>query len=480
MKSILVTIDSRIRLPQGLDAPILTKLRKTFTHANPEFYKQQALGLSTYNVPRTIATWSDDEGGEMSLPRGGLSRLRDICHDHDLFPRILDRRIKKTPIDWPEFELVLRDYQEDAVGKAEKHEQGIVRAPTGSGKTAMALALLGRIRQPALVIMRDNNLLEQWKERAVAQAGLAEKEIGILKGGKKLRIGRRLTLALQQTLYSASFPMDEVAGEFGAVLVDECHTVAARTFQRVIDAFPAAHRIGFSADETRRDKKEFLVYDQFGSVISEVDRADLERDGIVHPVTVRLVPTEFAADWYRDAEGGDRDFNKLLDQMTNDVARNELLVQAVRYAMSEGQSPLFIFSHRVDHSTAIADDYLFRAGIKCGLMLGGEEAATRYAEDKQRLEGGELDAAAGTFKAIGQGIDVPNVRGGVLATPIFGNRQFFGQVRGRVCRASKGKNSAFLYVMWDRHVYPKAPRNLKEWNDGLVEIFERGAWRPAA
>lgn len=468
-------VDSRLRLPPGLPRSVAAALKRTCTHANPDFHKKKAMGFATWGVSSSIATWELHDQGtsaeSLSLPRGATDRLRSTARELGYAVRFLDRRARFPHVEWPPLRFTPRWYQDEAIEACMKHEQGIVRAPTGSGKTLAALALARFACQPTLVIMRDGNLLAQWLDVAVEKAGLHEREVGILKGGSRLRSGPRLTLALQQTLYSASFPLDEVADRFGMVIVDEVHTVAAATFQRVIGAFPARYRIGFSADETRKDKKEFLVYDQFGKPVYEIERDVLEQEGAITPVDVVLVPTDFRADWYRDAQGGERDFNQLLDELTTDPDRNALIVRLVQH-LSRSEAPSLVFSHRIEHARSLADVELFAAGVRCGLLLGGDDNRVRYAEDKARLKSGDLPVCTGTFQAVGQGIDMPAVRSGVMATPIGKNRQFFGQVRGRICRPAEGKDLGRLYVVWDRHVFPDMPRAIGAWNGGRTTVAE--------
>jgi superfamily II DNA or RNA helicase len=314
--------------------------------------------------------------------------------------------------------------------------------------------------------------MEQWHERAVTELGLRKQDVGIVQG-KRRKIGERLTLALQQTLYSKNFDLPDVAQHFGAVLVDEVHEAAARTVSETVDAFPGRVRLGFSADHRRRDRKEFLSEDLFGEVIFEVTKDELEQSNYIVPVVVRLVPTTFQADWYRDAPSEERNFTQLITEMSEDDERNRLVRRVVRELVASKISPVLVFTHRREHATRLADAELLAEGVPTGLFLGGEGSAAEFEESKALLLSGVLKVAVGTFKSIGQGIDLPNVLAGVLATPIGANRQFFGQVRGRVCRQFPGKDIGYLYYLWDREVFPDVARNLVLWNDRRVEIYDR-------
>lgn len=473
MKGIEVVVDSRLRLrSELLERRALADLKRVFEHANPEFHKAKAMGFSTWGKDPKIRTWALEADGTLTLPRGGLRRAREVLREHGMHAVVRDRRVLRPPVEWPELrEINLRDYQSSAVQTALRSQQGIVRCPTGSGKTLMALALAAETRQPTLVVMQNRKLLEQWMDRAVSQLGLRESEIGVLHGGKKLRVGQRLTLALQQTLVSRSFPHEDVAPLFGALIVDEAQDIGGAFFQRAVDRYPAHYRIGFSADERRADGKEFIVYDEMGDVIYELTRKECEEHGAIVPVEARLMETGFDAPWYATAEPGERNFNQLLDEMTRDAHRNASLVALVNHLVATGQTPVLLFTHRVEHARLLADELIFAAGHRCGLLVGEKGYEVRFDEDKARLGRGEIPVACGTLSAIGKGIDMPAVQSGILATPITNNPQFFNQVRGRTCRTARGKTAAALYVAWDRSVYPKLLRKISGWNDGRAVEF---------
>jgi superfamily II DNA or RNA helicase len=472
----------------GGSAELFDALKKATTHSNPEFFKKKAMGMWTGGTPSKLVTWRQ-AGPVLAVPRGVMSKLRAIAAEVGDRLILHDQRVS-IESDWPAFvadpgsatdTVSERRYQVETETACREREQGIVRSPTGSGKTHVALSVFSKIRQRTLVIVRDRQLLEQWVKKARKHLGMETPQIGVVRGGRKHAIGTCLTLALQQTLWTKSFPLAEFARQFGVVAVDEVHLAAARTVSQTIDAFPARYRFGFSADETRKDKKEFLIYDLFGEVIYEITRSEVEELGYTCPVVVRLVPTRFRADWYRNAPPEERDFKRLIDEMTTDSDRNALIRHVVLVMVREKQDiPALVFTHRREHGHRLSTELLAADGIACGLMMGSKESAAAFEESRELLEKGRLPVAVGTFNAIGTGIDIPNVRAGIVATPLGNNRQNFNQVRGRLCRPSKGKSIGHLYYLWDREVFPYAVRNLHDWNDGNVEMLDSdtAAWVP--
>lgn len=468
-------------------------MKRQFSHANPDFYKKKYMGFSTWGTDSKIKTWeyrTDRFGERLTIPRGGTTALREVCDSYGIPLQWLDRRTEcaaEFPFftvdpDHPEYEL--RFYQVDGVSVARQKQQGIVRSPTGSGKTTSALALIFETQERALVIMRDRNLLKQWHEDVKACLGLSKKEIGFIMSGRKYFPGRKLVLALQQTLFARIDTFVSIFDEdpFGIVVIDEVQTLAAKSFIEVVDRIPAKMRIGFSADETRKDKKEFLIYDYMGEVIHETKREELESLGVIHPVTIRVVESDFRADWYRDAEASERDFGKLLEEMIDDEDRNELIVKTLKSMFLSGEVPALVFTARREHAHELAVDYLTPAGLKTGILIGGKgKDGERFDLDKAALLAGKLQVGIGTFQAIGQGHNIPVLRAGLCSTPVSkGNPQFFGQVRGRFCRTSKktGKTEAYLYYIWDSQVFPDHLRFLERHNKKRVEIFDdrRGQW----
>lgn len=449
---------------------VVERLKKACTHDNPDYAKRMAMGYAVYNVPPKIKTWKV-EGSTLTLARGVMQRVRDVLKDDNITYNLVDQRSEGAPNLKPlKYEgFPLRPYQQDAVREAMKKEQGIVRASTGSGKTTTVFALASEIGLNVLVILPSAKLLDQWMERAKSDLGLNPQDVGVLQAGKR-RL-RPLTVATQQTLWSRGVDK-ELKEFFGAVMIDEAHHLAARTPQEAIDAFPARYRIAFSADERRKDRKECIIYDVCGSIIHETGREACEKVGAVVDVEVRIVPTQFRADWYRN----DQDFNKLLDEMTNDPERNSIITDIANEELEQNEQ-VIILSHRRDHARHL-DLQLVTKGIRSGCMLGGQDAGDEkeFENTRNGLRSGEVRAGVGTYGALGEGIDLPAVAVGIAGTPISTNKQKFNQVRGRLCRPSVGKKNGRLYVLFDGNVFDTyVMKNILAWNK-TVKILRNGKW----
>jgi|GEM_PF-4469109 hypothetical protein len=370
-----------------------------------------------------------------------------------------------------------------------------------SGKSAAALAFASVVNLPTIVVVHNTGLLKQWIANAREQLGLSADEVGVI-GAGAFRI-RPLTIAMQQTVRAPS-TLARVCGVFGNLIADELQTAAAATFAATYDRFPARFRLGMSANERRRDRKEFLIYDLFGDEpIVDVDQDDLIERQIVHDVEVRVVPTAFDSPWYTElkkqlraaeiaqAKTGVRvpqalvtarmaSFDQLVGEMMIDADRQALVASIVAEEVDAGEQVL-VLSHRREHCARNDADVSAR-GIRTGMMIGGAEDRFQFDRALRGLHDGSIRVVAGTYQAIGTGIDLPSVAVGVCTTPIAGSKEgkpFYQQVRGRLCRRAEGKRGARIWYLWDRHVFGLEPlRNLIRWNN-TVRVYDGGSWHDA-
>jgi superfamily II DNA or RNA helicase len=473
-----VYVDSRVRFYLSqLSEQQREALQAVCTHENPN--AGQPL------EPAFLRTYRTEEPEQLTLPRGRYRQAVQALGN--VVMRLHDERTLGDPanLDVPAYAIPphlveLWPWQAKAVMALHATQNCLLRAPTGAGKSTALIALPPHMRVPTLVMVRSHGLLDQWVDRIVKELGLAKSQVGIIGDGQECTA--MLTVAMQQTIIRRI--KDGAAPwlwTFGAVITDEVQDSGAVTVYESVDSFPAKYRIGASADETRKDKLECLIYDLFGRVAADIKHADIVRAGHTLEVEIRVIPTAFEADWYRvtmmRSPTGFRAkmaFNKLLGEMTNDEARNALIHDAIVREVAAGEQVL-VMSHRREHCLGI-DQRLVGAGIRTGVMLGGQVGRAQFERTADGLKAGTFRAAVGTLQAIGQAIDLPSVGVGIVTTPLANNRQKWGQARGRVCRSAKGKTRAVLYYCWDRAVYGRrAVENQVKWNKRVV-VLDGGEW----
>ena len=234
----LVYVESK-----DLPPAMLNRLLRLAAFQNPEFYKAQAMRLSTYDKPRVIACGTEFVQ-HIALPRGCLTEALALLEAHKIRPEVRDERYAGTAIE-AVFQGQLRPFQEEAVAKITAHDEGILCAPTAFGKTAVAAWLIAKRKVNTLVVVHRQQLLDQWQERLGMFLDLPPKSIGHIGGGKTDRTGC-VDVAVIQSLYRKDEVKDFVA-EYGQVIVDECHHISAFTFEQVMRQVKAKYVVGLTA-----------------------------------------------------------------------------------------------------------------------------------------------------------------------------------------------------------------------------------------
>jgi len=485
-RTVGLAIDNRLRVrASDLANETVDRLCRAFTYSNPTYHKLRKMGFKAWKEKPMIRMWAyetDNMGIRwLALPRGGSAKLHAILAEERYGWNFTDRRTRgdKELVGWsspfPEHRVELWEHQERIVKNIMRAKTCVVRSATGSGKTTALLSAISQIQLPTLVVVWETGLLRQWLERIEVELGLAGKDVGMI-GSGEFRL-RPLTMAMQQTLNRLdSKRWNVVTRAFGFLGADELAKFAANTFQKSIDRFPALYRVGMSAEETRKDGKEFLIYDLFGEVAVDVRPAEMVEAGIVHDVEVRVVLSEFRADWYvsqRNKKTIVPDFNRLLDELQRDKRRNRLIADIVREATS-GDRQTLVFAHRVEHCRRL--DSLFASqGLRSGTMVG--EDPESYVATVEGLRQRTKQVGIGTYGKIGLGLDLPAIAAGVIATPCHNNRPLWVQVTGRLSRTADGKTDAVLWYVWDRHVHGEHPlHNLNRWSRSVKIRNEDGTW----
>jgi len=310
----LVYVESK-----DLPPAMLNRLLRLAAFQNPEFYKAQAMRLSTYDKPRVIGC-GQEFVQHIAVPRGCLTETLALLEAHKIRPEVRDERYAGTAI-VAEFQGQLRQFQEEAVAKITAHDEGILCAPTAFGKTAVAAWLIAKRKVNTLVVVHRQQLLDQWQERLGMFLDLPAKSIGHIGGGKTDRTGC-VDVAVIQSLYRKDEVKDFVA-EYGQVIVDECHHISAFTFEQVMRQVKAKYVVGLTATPTRKDGHHPIIYMQCGPVrFSMSARTMTETTPFEHKVTPRHTEFRMASDLT------DVTIQDIYAALVNDVPRNEMIAKS--------------------------------------------------------------------------------------------------------------------------------------------------------
>jgi superfamily II DNA or RNA helicase len=431
--------------PESLKGEIKDRL----TVQNPLWIENAKMNRWNGNTPRLLRYYEEGHSG-LILPRGFFPQLICIAKRFGERFQIEDRRRILPQVDF-QFHGQLRPFQEEAVKRMLSMEMGTLTAPTGSGKTVIALYMISRRKQPALIVTHTKELLEQWTNRINQFLGVPLDEIGRIGDGEQT-VGKKITVALVQTLYkctSSIFPY------IGYLIVDECHRTPSRTFTEAVSAFDCKFITGLSATPWRRDRLSKLIFWYVGNVIHEVNKENLIETGDVLPAEVIFRETHFLPNADPITE-----YPTMLSELTENRSRNDLVVQDVGREAANGRGICLVLSDRKSHCEII-HSLLLRKGIESD-VLTGDLSDKKRKETVEALNAGRIKVLIATGQLIGEGFDCKELSTLFLTTPIrFDGRLI--QYLGRVLRPAPGKKKARIYDYVDKFVGPlKAAADARE------------------
>ena len=320
---------------------------------NPEFDARQRARRSTWDTPRFLYSYDETADGDLVLPRGLHPLLTELVESADSTLHVDDKRILGQPHKFT-CSTPLRTVQTTALHRILEQDTGVLIAPPGTGKTVIACAAIESRATATLVLVDRKALADQWRDRISSHLSFACGQIG---GGRSKTTGI-LDIALLPTLARRD-NVEDITANYGFVIVDECHHVAASAFFGVLSRIAARYWLGLTATPERRDGLEDLIYHQLGShhvAIEPPSTGQLPVDGFdlltPHPV-LHLHPTEFQyrGDADPTAPGGMAEIYRAL---VADRTRLDQIVDDVLTAAEAGAN-ILILTTWVEHLNAITD-----------------------------------------------------------------------------------------------------------------------------
>ncbi len=430
---------------EELPPALRNRLIRLAAFQNPEFYKAQAMRFPTFDKPRIISC-CEDFTKHIGIPRGCLDELLALLKSLNIKTKVTDQRFVGTSID-VRFNGTLRLEQHEAAQSMLQHETGILAATTAFGKTIVACYLIAARGVNTLVLVHRRQLLDQWVARIADFLGLPVKEIGQIGGGRR-KPGGKIDVAIIQSL-SKKGVVDDIVGEYGHLVVDECHHISARSFEVVARQSKAKYVTGLSATVTRKDGHHPIIFKNCGPIRYRVDhRKQAAARPFHHRVITRATGFQLPQSLMtREATS----IQEIYSALVVDEGRNKMIIEDVLQALAEKRSPVLLTERR-EHLEFLASQLsaLVRnvVVLKGGLGKRQRDVVLKkianIPDDEERI-------ILATGRYLGEGFDDARLDTLFLTLPISW-RGTLAQYAGRLHRLHESKNEVIIYDYADLRV----------------------------
>jgi len=400
---------------------------------------------------------------KLVFPTGLLERVKKFLDKQKIQYELIDQRYTpkaKTPIKIKKY--IPRDYQQEALKSAIKHERGIIRMATGSGKTILAAMIAAHYNIPTMIYVIGKDLLYQFHDEMKKALGI---EIGIIGDGQciieKINVCSIWTAITSFDLKQAiSLDDEDWAPEVmpagtkqkgmireaikntNLAIYDEAHFLATDTIQSIFKASKnCRYLFGLSGTDWRTDGADLLLESVCGERIFNLPASKLIKDGFLVPahITMLEVPPyiEKLPKHYASV------YNKYISN--NDI-RNGMIEDSARLLIKKGRK-LLILVRYINHGKELAEKL---SDIPLFFVNGEVDSETRE-KVKKDFENGELQCliASSVFDI---GVNIPCLDSLIMAGGGKSTVRALQRV-GRVIRTFKNKKNAIIVDFIDNARY---------------------------
>lgn len=429
----------------------ILKLKGLSSFHNPEFYQRQAMRQSTYNYPRIISLFNETKD-EIYIPRGLQNQLKQITNKtHVVDKTTTGRKISVA------FNGKLRKEQREALETTKQQNMGVISAYTGFGKTILACKMIASKKVNTLILVQNKNLADQWKRELdkflsikdeplveYTEKGRKKKKdtVGQIYGSKFKR-SNLVDVATFQSLVNKE-SMQEILDQYGMVIIDECHHVAAFTFEKVIKNCKMRYIYGLSATPKRKDGHDPIIFMRCGEIIWQAKKQIKDK-----PNKQVLIPRFITTgDEFGDAVATN-EIHENYQLITKSEKRNSIIIQDILNNISEGKH-ILVISERLEHLKQLSNQ-LSSPELEHPPSVYELNGKVKETERKEVLDSLQKEESPyvllATGKYVGEGFDLTSLDTICLTMPISWSgllQQYLGRLQRNL--ANKSELRVYDYV----------------------------------
>ena len=360
----------------------------------------------------------------------------------------------------------LREYQKRAITELrtaiQQDGSAVLVCPTGSGKTKIAgeIARLATQKGNRVMFLVHRRELVRQVYRTL-ESDCSGLSIGIEAAGFPSSPWSLLQIGMVQSIVRRKH---FAAFEPSLVIVDECHHARASSWEKVLERWPNAKRLGLSATPQRLDGRGLVTH--FSSLVLGPSIQTLVNQGFLAPMRTLTLPSQFRRDSIRKDRHGELRQADVQEQVTEGVIADGV-DSYLRYAT--GRRAVFFAVH-VEHSKRIAEG-LCAKGVRAAHLDATDTTGRRDRIVSEWATGG-LEVLT-NVQLFDEGVDIPECDVVIDGSPTQSVTRYL-QRAGRAMRPKADGGTALHLDTCGNSYELGLPQENREWSleDGEVDGVE--------
>jgi len=339
--------------------------------------------------------------------------------------------------------------QRDAFAAMRASRGGLLNLACGRGKTNIALHHIACRKMPALVVVNNTTLIDQWQER-IAEFLDVPGGVGVAQGppaewdwqGRGIVVGMINSLALRADELPLGFDR-----YFAGVYFDEAHHLSAPLFVKTAPMF-FGERHGLTATTTREDGLETIYQYHIGQIYYRDLMQELKPAIFFQMCPVQINMKDRAVLHEVTDKGGKLSIPKLRTYLGRLPEGNDFIAEKLRKPLAAGRKILAL-SHSVEQLRLLHGMF-----GDSGLCTGKERPAARI----ETLRNKQI--SFGTLQLVREALDEASLDTLFFLTPFGradiddGGANTLQQGMGRILRFRKDKKQPIVVII-DHIFIPK-------------------------
>jgi len=307
---------------------------------------------------------------------------------------------------------------------------GLLQIYCGGGKTILAIYLACILKLKTLIIVHQEFLMEQWKERILE---FTDATVGIIQQNKFDK-DSDITIGMLQTILSRGYDSDDFKN-YGLVIYDEVHHLGSNMFSKILMRTSAKYTIGLSATPERLDGMTKIINWFCGDILYNLKR-NCSYKVLVKRIYYKSTKNDFKESLKKYNGRMAPDTIKMKTKLIGINTRNNLIIDIINILKSKGRK-IFIFSERVEHLKELketVDEYIKTNDEMHIYSTAFYMGSTKKSERKHAEINGDIIFA--TLKLAEEGLDISRLDSIIFTMPLKQDKTLT-QCIGRILRIDK-------------------------------------------